>query len=370
MPDIKKSDPFVKTIKTADKSLAITNRMKADFIKTREKIKRNTTSDEDYQEYAANRFSENVDTFSRDSFHMLKHQGEKSIDATRYNVNSLQKAKQEYKIKHQYDIFEKERSNRYAQNNIYREAETKANETAAALNEKIKLSSGKINTTGATVNKSSANLKNRPLLFTNYQFRKNPLYADKAYKAAKESNNLRKGLKNSMRSFYLAIRSIVNATKATLAALIAAGWIAVVVIVVVCLIALLANSSFGIFFSGEPTKDSPMVMKDTVQEISIEFDDELDKIISLIPHDILEIKGSIAPWKNVVALYAVKTNTSDGTPQEVATMTPEKARLLSKVFWDVNFIDTSTEEVKETKTVESTDEFGNVTEKEVWSAII
>lgn len=61
-------------------------------------------------------------------------------------------------------------------------------------------------------------------------------------------------------------------------------------------------------------------MRTAVAEINTEYDDRLSEIRNNTAYDVLEMSGSRAVWKDVLAVYAVKTNTDPENPQEVATM--------------------------------------------------
>lgn len=81
-----------------------------------------------------------------------------------------------------------------------------------------------------------------------------------------------------------------------------------VVIIVLCLVALIAGSVFGIFFSGEDS-GTGMSMQTVVQEINQEYDDRLEQEKNSVSYDVLEMSGSRAVWKDVLAVYSVKVNT-------------------------------------------------------------
>lgn len=104
-----------------------------------------------------------------------------------------------------------------------------------------------------------------------------------------------------------------------------------VVIIVICLIALLIGSVFGIFFSGEDS-GTGMSMQTVVQEINTEYDTKLQAEKDKVSFDVLEMSGSRAVWKDVLAVYAVKTNTDEDNPQEVATMDDSKKQILTDIF--------------------------------------
>ena len=54
-----------------------------------------------------------------------------------------------------------------------------------------------------------------------------------------------------------------------------------------------------------------------VCEINTDYDGQLESIKASVSYDVLEIR-SRAVWKEVLAVYAVKTTTDPDDPQEVA----------------------------------------------------
>ena len=156
--------------------------------------------------------------------------------------------------------------------------------------------------------------------------------------------------------------------KALVAAIAAGGWVAVVVVVVICLVALIACSCFGIFFSSEDT-GSEKTMRQVIQEINMDYQNELDAIKDSVEYDALEMSGSRAVWPEVLSVYAVKTTSDPDNPQEVATITPEKEQLLKDLFWEMNEITHRTETKTETVIVETDDGNGNILEEEVQETI-
>ena len=161
-----------------------------------------------------------------------------------------------------------------------------------------------------------------------------------------------------------AIKAIVAAIKELIAAIAAGGWVAVVVIVVICLIGLIVGSCFGIFFSSEDT-GSTQTMQQVVQEINMDYQNQLDDIKNSHTYDELEMSGSRAVWPEVLSIYAVKTTNDPDNPQEVASMDDEKKQLLKDIFWEMNEISYETEEKTETVIVETDDGEGNIIEEEV-----
>ena len=161
----------------------------------------------------------------------------------------------------------------------------------------------------------------------------------------------------------LAIKAIIAGTKALIAAIAAGGWVAVLVIIVIFLIGMILGSVFGIFFSDEDS-GTGMSMQTVVQEINTEYDTKLQEEKNSVSYDVLEMSGSRAVWKEVLAVYSVKTNTDQDNPQEVATMDDGKKQLLKDIFWEMNQISSRTESKTETVITETDDGHGNIVETE------
>lgn len=79
--------------------------------------------------------------------------------------------------------------------------------------------------------------------------------------------------------------------------------------------------------------------------------------------DVLELHGGRPEWKEVLAVYAVKTNNDPNDSDELITMTSKKEKLLRDVFWDMVNVTSKVETENRMVTTAVTDESGNVTEK-------
>ena len=137
-----------------------------------------------------------------------------------------------------------------------------------------------------------------------------------------------------------ALRAILAAARSLLAAMMAGGSTVVSMVLVICLIGLLIASPFGIFFSGEDS-GTGYTMPEAVRTLNGEFTDRIEKIKAENPHDELDMDNAgnaamIANWRDVLAIYAVRTTTDDTSPDEVATLTAEKLDILRQIFWDMN----------------------------------
>ena len=161
-----------------------------------------------------------------------------------------------------------------------------------------------------------------------------------------------------------AIKAAIAAAKALATALLAGGWVVVMIAVVICLIGLLVGSCFGIFFSGEDT-GTGQTIRTAIAQVNQEYQDKLEEIQSSHTYDTLEITGSQAVWKEVLAVYAVKT-TTDPEGQDVASMDEEKLGRLAEVFWEMNQVSARVEIRTET----SEGEGGAAVEAEITVLVI
>lgn len=176
------------------------------------------------------------------------------------------------------------------------------------------------------------------------------------------------GVKAAVKATIAAVKAIIAATKALISAIAAGGWVAVLVIVIIMLVALVACSVFGIFFSGEDS-GTGMTMQNAVQEINANYDSRLEAEKASVSYDVLEMSGSRAVWKEVLAVYSVKINTDPDDPQEVATVDDTKIQLLSGIFWEMNAISSHTETSSTTVTTETDDGEGNIVTTETTETI-
>ena len=139
-----------------------------------------------------------------------------------------------------------------------------------------------------------------------------------------------------------ALRSIIAAAQSLLAAIAAGGSTVVAMVLVICLIGLLIVSPFGIFFSGEDS-GTGYTMPEAVSVLNGEFAARIEQIKAENPHDELDMDNAgsaamISNWRDVLAVYAVRTTTDASSPDEVATLTEEKMEILREIFWDMNTI--------------------------------
>ena len=138
------------------------------------------------------------------------------------------------------------------------------------------------------------------------------------------------------------LRAILSAARSLAAAMMAGGSTVLSMVLVICLIGLLVASPFGIFFSGEDS-GTGYTMPEAVTMLNTEFTDRIEQIKAENPHDELNMDNAgsaamVANWRDVLAVYAVRTTADASSPDEVATLTEEKLDILRQIFWDMNAI--------------------------------
>ena len=139
-----------------------------------------------------------------------------------------------------------------------------------------------------------------------------------------------------------ALRSILAAARSLIAVLMTGGSTVVSLVLVICLIGLLIVSPFGIFFSGEDS-GTGYTMPEAVSVLNGEFAARIEQIKAENSYDELDMDNAgsaamISNWRDVLAVYAVRTTTDNALPDEVATLTEEKMEILREIFWDMNAI--------------------------------
>ena len=187
-------------------------------------------------------------------------------------------------------------------------------------------------------------------------------------KTAKASEKIWQGLKKVAKATIQAIKAVYEGIKALVAAIVAGGWVAVVVILVICLVAAIAGSVYALFLP--LAEDGGMRLQGTVNAIENEYYETRNQMISGYDYDVIHYGGEIAPWKEMIAVYAVKLNLDTENPTEIATFDEEKADVLRQVFWDMNRIQIHTEVVDEVRITTFVDENGNVSTVETVVEIV
>ena len=385
MADIKTRDAVKGTIKTIDKAAVASERMKSAYSKIKDKAEQGCYADENSAtEYAADKVSAASERITDEGVHQFNKQGQKAVKTTKDNVVKAKDKLSDFKQKRAAKAAEQRMSGNGMQ--TYRstvshstdkavkganQAKKTIAQTARSGKKTVKTAArGTVKTTQKSVKTAQATSK-AAIKTAEHTAKATQAAAKASVKAAQRAAQAARvtaraaiaAVKAAVKATAAAVKAIIAGTKALIAAIAAGGWIAVVVILVICLIGMLVGAVFGIFFSGEDSGNG-MTMQTVVREINTEYDSRLDEIKNENAYDVLEMSGSRAVWKEVLAVYSVKTTTDPDNPQEVATMDDNKKQLLTDIFWEMNKISSRTESKTETVITETDDGHGNIVQTE------
>lgn len=146
-----------------------------------------------------------------------------------------------------------------------------------------------------------------------------------------------KTVKAAGKAIVAGTKALVAAIKEIGAAIYAAGPVVLIIIIVVCLIAAIGGTCFGIFLSNDETTGTDKTMSQAISELTSEHYANLTAMKTSYSYDLFEVQGnSSINWKDVLAIYAVKTTTSTEEAMEVVTLDEKKLELLREIVNDMN----------------------------------
>ena len=360
MADIKTRDAVKGTIKTIDKAAVAGQRMKQAYISTKERAEHSASyAENSADEYASDKFERGVDTVIHEGAHQFDKAGRRGVETTKENIRKAKDGIENFKTKRAEKALQKQSQNIGGKTvkTAEKSAEKTVKQSARSAGKKTIKTVGKGTAKTASKSVKTAEKTAKTAIETSQQA------AKAAQKTAKASAKAAQKAAQATKATVAAVKAIIAGIKALVAAIAAGGWVAVVIIIVICLVALILCSVFGIFFSGEDS-GTGQSMQTAVQEINTEYDNKLMEMRSSNTYDVLEMSGSRAVWKEVLAVYSVKVNTDPNNPQEVATMDDSKKQLLKDIFWEMNSISSRTESKSETVLTETDDGNGNIVQIE------
>lgn len=343
-------------------------------IATKEKAERSVNANSSSaEEYASDKLESGIDEVVHDGAYAFDKAGRKGLETTKENIRTAKDGIQRFKQQRAEQLLRKQASqNTSSAIKTVDKAEKTIKQSATSSGKKTIKFAGKEATKTAQKSVKTAEQTAKTAIKTSQQAAKaaqktaqaTVKASQKAAQAAKATAKATAAtIKAAAKATVAAVKAIIAAVKGLIAAIAAGGWVAVVVIIVLCLVALIAGSVFGIFFSGEDS-GTGMSMQTVVQEINQEYDDRLEQEKNSVSYDVLEMSGSRAVWKEVLAVYSVKVNTDPDNPMEVATVDETKKQLLSDIFWEMNDISSRTETKTHTEIEESDDGHGNIVQTE------
>lgn len=334
MPDIKikQKEKNEIPIKKIDRKAIYKTKLKDNLINIKERNNTNENEDTNPNNYSINRISKETRIATDKAINNFDRYGRKATRETIQNIkNGSQKIKQKI------------------QNRSIKQAEKTARQNIKTSQKTIK----KAEQTGkATYKTTGKTIKGA--------YKTGKKTAKATVKGAKKTYQIAKATAKAT------AKGIKLAVKATIATIIAGGWVAFVIIILICLIALICSSIFGIFFSSEDGVGDK-TMSSVISEINIEFTNKITDIQKNNEHDEYEIKSNRAEWKDILCVYTVLVSNGDDRA-DVVTLDDNKINKLKTIFWEMNII-TSKVETQE-KEIETTDDKGNMKKEKVKKKIL
>ena len=202
--------------------------------------------------------------------------------------------------------------------------------------------------------------------------------ADRLRKSATQASEMSaKSATEAAKQSVIASQKVISSRKAEQVAKKSSEWVKRIVRGI---IGGIAASSFGIFFAGDQSGQKTHSMQEVVLKINAEYNDTIETIKKKIPHDELTTEGYLAPWPDVLSVYAVYVTTRTEGATDVVHITDNNITVLRDIFWKMNSVTYSTKKITEKKKVLVLDEKGEqkkdaegnpiFTEKEVTKTIL
>lgn len=306
MRDIKVKEKRLGNIKTLDKTIAWTERVKDPIVYLNKKLNSSVENEENATDYGNDKVNFVINRIKDESIYAIKKTSNNSVEYVKkkYQQKKLIKSKK------------------------------KINENKFKVKEKNPLN---------TLFKNDKNFKEK----VSGQKRMLEECKKKVSKGAKRTYQISKKISEVIVS---TIKGIICGAKSLVGLLIAGGTLSVVVIIIVCFIGLLTTSVFGLFFSSEDIGKNNPKMSECISEINLELNSKIRQLEESDVYDEIIINSEKMAWQNVLVIYAaLVTNGHDNT--SLISMTNERKVLLRKVFWEMNNITSSVENFNSKKTL-------------------
>ncbi len=140
-----------------------------------------------------------------------------------------------------------------------------------------------------------------------------------------------------------ALRAIYAAAKSLIAAAAAGGSVVLALLVLICVVGLLIASPFGILFANEPADSTSVALSTAIAQINVEYAGKLEEL-QAGDYDQIIIDGAPPDWREIVAVFAVKTaGTNDGV--DVVTLDADRVARLKEVFWEMTSLSSAVETI-------------------------
>lgn len=221
---------------------------------------------------------------------------------------------------------------------------------------KIKQSNRSLNNSAKNIKVADNSIKTaKSFSTTTTKSVENTNRAKQAEKTAKASVKTMKAVAKAIESTG---KAVVAGTK-SIGTIAVGGVPAIVVIIVICLIGAIGGTCFGIFLANDETTGTQKTVSQAISELTSEHYANLTAMKASYTYDLLEVQGDTSiNWKDVLAVYAVKT-TSGENPLEVVTLDDTKIDLLRDIMKDMNTMTGVVTPKVVSETTVTTDESGN-----------
>lgn len=154
-------------------------------------------------------------------------------------------------------------------------------------------------------------------------------------KTAKVTARVTKKIIKAMISF---TKSLIAGVKSLVALLGTGGVIAIIVVILICLIGLLCSSMFGIFFSNE---SNSRTMSSVISQINNEIYEKAEKEQLMNPNSEIVVDNTVTNWKEVIAVYSVKYAKDKENADIIMHINEKNIKNIRTVFNDFNKVSIS-----------------------------
>lgn len=320
MADIKLKESNRGTIKTLNKALIVTEKTKENILRTRDFAQ--GKNNENAEEYATNNTETAIKNSIEKGTRTFNQQGRKSVDRVNQDIRNMTNKVNNYKIKQA-----EKRLLKNTKSNI-KTARKTTKTTGKSIKAATKSSKKAIKTADKGIKTAQKTAK------ATAKASKRAMQTAKATARASA-----KAIKLAIKATISAIKAIIASVKSLISIIAAGGWVAVLIIIIICMVGMIAGSVYGIFFSKELKGKNGEV---TIGYVSLMLETEMNaKITGIkainIPYGGCEVIQNKAPWRDILAVYAVRAN-GGNNQQEVMTLDKKREKLLRDTYWDMNAI--------------------------------
>lgn len=130
-----------------------------------------------------------------------------------------------------------------------------------------------------------------------------------------------------------AIKAMIEGLSSLIGLLASGGVVALIVVVVICLIALLCSSVFGIFFANE---SQSITMQQVVRNVNAELYKKMETEKLFSKTDDVTINYSNNNWREVIAIYSVRYSEDPSNAEPILYLNESNVNRLKNIFWDMN----------------------------------